>query len=111
MRMGLLGVCRIGFGTGCRRSSSGTRSGESIARLGRPGAAVQVMDLARPETLDGAKQLVDHYSGDEPAVLREDFYNSLLAAYTVDEVKSQLSSAGLRGIGVTPVRPRGGSSK
>jgi ubiquinone/menaquinone biosynthesis C-methylase UbiE len=68
---------------------------DSIARLGRPGAAVQVMDLARPDSERAALQLVDDYSGDEPEVLREDFYNSLLAAYTVGEVREQLARAGL----------------
>lgn len=66
-----------------------------IERLGKPGAAVQVMDLVRPDSDADAKRLVDEYSGDEPEVLREDFYNSLLAAYTVDEIGEQLEQAGL----------------
>ena len=73
---------------------------DSIARLGKPGAAVQVMDLARPHTEQDARALVDHYSGDEPEVLREDFYNSLLAAYTVGEIREQLQAAGLGHLGV-----------
>lgn len=67
----------------------------SIGHMGRPGCVVLVMDLARPGTLTAAKQLVDQYSEGEPEVLREDFYNSLLAAYTVDEVGDQLRKAGL----------------
>lgn len=73
---------------------------ESIARLGKPGAAVQVMDLSRPASEQAAQQLVEHYSGDEPEVLREDFYNSLLAAYTVDEIRGQLARAGLESLEV-----------
>ena len=68
--------------------------------MGRPGSAVLVMDLARPGSLAAAKQLVEQYSEGEPEVLREDFYNSLLAAYTVDEVIDQLRKAGLDQIGV-----------
>lgn len=67
----------------------------SIGHMGRPGCVVLVMDLARPGSLTAAKQLVDQYSEGEPEVLREDFYNSLLAAYTVDEVGDQLRKAGL----------------
>lgn len=67
----------------------------SIVRMSRPGGAVLVMDLARPGSMSEAEHLVEQYSGGEPEVLREDFYNSLLAAYTVDEVQSQLGAAGL----------------
>ena len=72
----------------------------SIGRMGRPGSAVLVMDLARPGSLADANKLVDQYSEGEPEVLREDFYNSLLAAYTVDEVRDQLQRAGLGQISV-----------
>jgi hypothetical protein len=34
-------------------------------------------------------------SGNEDPVLKEDFYNSLCAAFTVDEVRAQLRVAGL----------------
>ena len=68
---------------------------DSIVQLGAPGAAVQVMDLMRPDSEDHAQRLVEHYAVDAPAVLREDFYNSLLAAYTPEEVSGQLIQAGL----------------
>lgn len=68
---------------------------DSIVQLGAPGAAVQVMDLMRPDSEDHAQRLVEHYAGDAPAVLREDFYRSLLAAYTPEEVSAQLIQAGL----------------
>jgi len=42
-----------------------------------------------------AERLVDEYAADAPPILREDFYNSLLAAYTLEEVESQLREAGL----------------
>lgn len=67
----------------------------SIVRLAAPGAAVQVMDLARPESEEEARRLVDVYADGAPEILREDFYNSLLAAYTCTEVAAQLIEAGL----------------
>ena len=73
---------------------------ESVLQLGAPGAAVQVMDLSRPGDEDGARRLVDQYAADAPEILREDFYNSLLAAYTVDEIREQLGRAGLSHLGV-----------
>jgi trans-aconitate methyltransferase len=67
----------------------------SVRHLGAPGAAVQVMDLLRPDSEEQAQRLVEQYAGDAPEVLREDFYNSLLAAYTTEEVSDQLIRAGL----------------
>ena len=67
----------------------------SAGQLGRPGAPVLVMDLARPESENEAASLVDQYAADAPEILREDFYNSLLAAYNVAEVEQQLARAGL----------------
>lgn len=67
----------------------------AVAALAAPGALVQVMDLARPESEADADALVDHYAGNEPEVLRADFRNSLHAAWRVDEVETQLDEAGL----------------
>jgi len=68
---------------------------QSVVRLGAPGAAVQIMDLMRPDNEKHAQALLEQYAGDAPEVLREDFYNSLLAAYTPEEVGAQLIEAGL----------------
>ena len=53
------------------------------------------MDLMRPGTKEKAKELVSMYAADAPEILKEDFYNSLLASYTVDEVREQLNKTGL----------------
>lgn len=74
---------------------------DSIRQLGRPGAAVTVMDLERPDSAGAAKRLVDEYAADAPAILREDFYHSLLAAYSVDEVEQQLRRAGLSQLSIS----------
>lgn len=64
-------------------------------RLGRPGAAVYVMDLFRPPTLEAARAMTHAVVSREDPVLQQDFYNSLLAAFTADEVRDQLRAAGL----------------
>jgi hypothetical protein len=64
------------------------------------------MDLIRPGTAGEARRLVETYSPDEPDILKRDFYNSLLAAFEIDEVKQQLKEAGLGGLKVSRVSDR-----
>lgn len=71
-----------------------------------PGAAVFIMDLMRPAKRETAKNFVDLYAQGEPEVLRRDFFNSLLAAYRVDEVQDQLVRAGLAKLQVREVSDR-----
>jgi len=66
-----------------------------IARLARPGAVVYVMDLLRPLTHEEARRIVDRVAAREDPVLRADFYNSLCAAFTLDELREQVAAAGL----------------
>ena len=68
----------------------------SIRHLAAPNAMVMVMDLVRPDDEAAARALVDQYAADEPEVLREDFYNSLCAAYTADEIRLQLDRSGFQ---------------
>ncbi len=79
---------------------------KTIERYAAPNAPVFVMDLIRPYSKKEAKKLVDKYSGDEPQILKDDFYNSLLAAYTVDEVKDQLKAINLDCLKVEKVTDR-----
>ncbi|HTV18812.1 MAG TPA: class I SAM-dependent methyltransferase [Polyangiaceae bacterium] len=78
----------------------------SIRRWSHPGSAVFVMDLLRPASTAEASRLVEEYSAGEPDVLRRDFYNSLLAAYRPDEVRDQLTRAGLDELDVEVVSDR-----
>jgi len=64
-------------------------------RLGRPGAAIYVMDLIRPNTPQDARNIVESVAPDEHPILKDDFYNSLCAAFTVEEAKVQVKQAGL----------------
>jgi len=66
-----------------------------VTRLGRPGAAVYVMDLVRPDSEDTARAMVKEGAGSEHPILQHDFYQSLLAAFTMDEVRAQVTAAGL----------------
>jgi ubiquinone/menaquinone biosynthesis C-methylase UbiE len=72
-----------------------------VVRLGRRGAAVYVMDLIRPDTPETARGIVEAVAGNEAAILREDFFNSLRAAFTIEEVTGQLRAAGLGHLDVT----------
>ena len=66
-----------------------------VKQLTRPGGYVLVMDLLRPESLEAARAIVDRYASNEPAMLQRDFYNSLLAAFTEDEVAAHLAELNL----------------
>lgn len=68
---------------------------QKIRQLVRPGAPVLVMDLLRPESPEAARAIVDRYAAGAPDILRRDFYNSLLAAFTEDEVTTQLARMNL----------------
>jgi SAM-dependent methyltransferase len=64
-------------------------------RLARQGAAVYVMDLIRPGTQQAARDIVETVAPREHPILKEDFYNSLCAAFTIEEAEAQLRQAGL----------------
>jgi cyclopropane fatty-acyl-phospholipid synthase-like methyltransferase len=68
---------------------------QKLRQLVKPGAPVLVMDLLRPESPEAAQAIVDQYAATEPDILRRDFYNSLLAAFTEDEIGSQLARMNL----------------
>lgn len=68
---------------------------QKLRQLVKPGASVLVMDLLRPDSPEAAQAIVDQYAANEPEILRRDFYNSLLAAFTEDEIGSQLARMNL----------------
>ena len=68
---------------------------EEIKSLAGKGTIIYVMDLIRPEQESEAKKIVQSVSANEAEILKEDFYNSLLAAFTVSEIKQQLKTVGL----------------
>lgn len=66
-----------------------------LRKLVKPGSIILVMDLLRPDSAEAAQAIVDRYAKGEPAILRRDFYHSLLAAFTEDEVAAQLAEMNL----------------
>ena len=66
-----------------------------VRRLIRPGGFICVMDLRRPDTPQAAQEIVQAVAANEPDVLKTDFYNSLLAAFTPEEIGGQLKAAAL----------------
>ena len=64
---------------------------QTVQEYAAPAAPVFIMDLMRPDSTLQAKALMDEYAAGEPEVLQHDFYHSLLAAYTPQEVQQQLS--------------------
>jgi SAM-dependent methyltransferase len=79
---------------------------QAVGRFGRPGALVQVVDLMRPASPGWAEALVATYADGAPQVLRNDFRNSLFAAFEPQEVEAQLHEAGLTGFEVAVVSDR-----
>jgi SAM-dependent methyltransferase len=79
---------------------------DAVRAVAGPWVPVFVMDLMRPESRERAAALVQEHAAGEPEVLREDFHNSLLAAFTPEEVAAQLVAAGLGGLTVRPVSDR-----
>ncbi len=77
-----------------------------VRRLARPGGAVMVQDLMRPASTAEAKRLVSLHAKGESPLLRQLFYQSLLAAFTPAEVREQLREAGLDGLEVRRVSDR-----
>jgi len=79
---------------------------ELINNCSKDQAPVFIMDLMRPDDTETAARHVQLYAEGAPEILKEDFYNSLLASYTLNEVKEQLNDAGLSNLTVEAVSDR-----
>jgi ubiquinone/menaquinone biosynthesis C-methylase UbiE len=79
---------------------------ETIGDVAGTGTRVLVQDLTRPDSPQVARTLVDRYAAGEPDVLRRDYYQSLLAAFTLGEIRDQLRAAGLEHFTVDRVSDR-----
>jgi ubiquinone/menaquinone biosynthesis C-methylase UbiE len=66
-----------------------------IKKYAVPGTRIVVMDLLRPDSIDEALAMVQAYAADEPDILKRDFYQSLLAAFRMEEIAGQIAQAGL----------------
>ena len=80
---------------------------QSINELAKPEASIYVVDLTRPISPEHARALVTfHTTVDDPELMKQDFYNSLLAAFRPEEVRVQLDSMGLDHLRVEVVSDR-----
>ncbi|RIZ67912.1 MAG: polyphosphate kinase 1 [Methylococcales bacterium] len=68
---------------------------QTIKKYAKPNALICVMDLLRPDSIEAAQDMVKQYAANEPAILQRDFYNSLLAAFSLKEINTQLAQAHL----------------
>ncbi|MBC8552577.1 MAG: methyltransferase domain-containing protein [Candidatus Brocadiales bacterium] len=79
---------------------------KTILDYGSSGTKIFIVDLFRPDSKERADWLVNEYSGNEPEILKKDFYNSLCASFEPAEVEQQLSNTGLTGLSVKIVSDR-----
>ncbi|MBT6051796.1 MAG: SAM-dependent methyltransferase, partial [Candidatus Scalindua sp.] len=79
---------------------------KTILDYGSSGTKIFIVDLFRPDSKERADWLVNEYSGNEPEILKKDFYNSLCASFETAEVEQQLSNIGLSGLSVKIVSDR-----
>lgn len=68
---------------------------QTVNCYAKKGTYIVMMDLFRPESAESARELVTRYAGNEPEILQHDFYHSLLAAFTKEEILAQLVIAQL----------------
>lgn len=68
---------------------------DALRNYGQADAAILVIDLLRPDTEEQARFVVDRYLTDAPPLLQQDMLQSLRAAFTIEEVASQLEDADL----------------
>ncbi|MEI6076888.1 MAG: class I SAM-dependent methyltransferase [Verrucomicrobiota bacterium] len=78
----------------------------TIRAYGCPGAQICIMDLRRPDTEAEARLFVNSYASNESEILQRDFYNSLRAAFTPEEVRQQLICARMNNLEVESISNR-----
>lgn len=79
---------------------------QTIRHCARPSAQVYVMDLFRMPSKQAARDMVEHYAAGEADILKTDFYHSLLAAFSIEEVHQQLIDAKLEGFDIAATSDR-----
>ncbi|MDJ0572187.1 MAG: class I SAM-dependent methyltransferase [Pleurocapsa sp. MO_192.B19] len=77
-----------------------------IKSYGVDGTRVFIGDLLRPSSPKKAMEIVDLYAKNEPDILKRDFYNSLLAAFEISEIKEQLKLANIDNLSVKQISDR-----
>lgn len=75
----------------------------TIKGLVTPETFIFVADLRRPDTQQEALRIVEERASNEPEILKQDFFNSLCAAFEPSEIQAQLDFAGVSGLTVSPL--------
>lgn len=78
----------------------------TIKQYASANTKILIVDLFRPTSQVKALAIVDKYAFNEPEILQRDFYNSLLAAFTIPEIEQQLLDAGLSHFKVKTISDR-----
>ncbi len=73
---------------------------KELRRVVKSGGTILIQDLARPRSEDEAWEIVERESGDEPQLLKDLFFYSLRASFTVEEIQKYLLAAGLERLSV-----------
>jgi len=73
---------------------------DTINQHATTGTKIFIADLKRPESQSAAKWLVYTFANKESKLFKEDFYYSLLASFTPEEINQQLQVAGLNELSV-----------
>jgi len=79
---------------------------EELQRLAKPRAFVLLRDLARPASRAAARRIVAKYGRCGPKLMQRDYYHSLLASYTVAEVRRQVARHALNTLRVKRITDR-----
>jgi len=67
----------------------------ALKKLGKTKCVHVHRDLIRPSSIEKAFELKEKHLSNSPEILKEDFFASLRASFTVEEVSQQLFDAGL----------------
>jgi 2-polyprenyl-3-methyl-5-hydroxy-6-metoxy-1,4-benzoquinol methylase len=59
-----------------------------------------IVDLCRPSSVVEANLIVQRYAKNSPKIMQEDFYNSLLASFTAEEIQDQLKILQINGLSI-----------
>jgi trans-aconitate methyltransferase len=55
-----------------------------------------IFDFLRPENTDQAKSIVEYYASNESKLFQQDYYNSLLASFSLEEIEEQIKDTNLK---------------
>ena len=87
----------------CPKNETCNISNEIIKKYSSPGTKIFIADLYRPDSQEDAQRIVNDNAASEPEILQRDFYNSLLAAFELTEIKEQLVDADLNELKVKTI--------